>query len=65
MDKRVKEPRTRHEPAPVSLSELIHQQVRVAIEMAVHEELRAVLGATPTSAATVDVATATAPSPAR
>jgi putative transposase len=29
---------------PVSLSELIHQHVRVAIETAVHEELRAALG---------------------
>src|SRR5437867_10019593 len=36
-----------HEPEPVSLSELIHQHVRVAIETAVHEELRAALGATP------------------
>ena len=32
---------------PVSLSELIHQYVRVAIETAVREELRAVLGTTP------------------
>jgi transposase-like protein len=30
-----------------SLSELIHQHVRVAIEMSVHEELRAALGVTP------------------
>jgi transposase-like protein len=29
------------------LSELIHRHVRVAIEMAVHEDLRAALGATP------------------
>jgi Transposase, Mutator family len=36
-----------HEPAPVSLSGLIHQHVRVAIETAVHEELRAALGTTP------------------
>src|SRR5438309_1748102 len=36
-----------HELGPVSLSELIHQHVRVAIETAVHEELRAALGATP------------------
>ena len=36
-----------HELEPVSLSELIHQHVRVAIETAVHEELRAALGATP------------------
>jgi transposase-like protein len=32
---------------PSSLSELIHQQVRVAIETAVDEELRAALGTTP------------------
>ncbi len=36
-----------HELEPVSLSELIHQHVRVAIETAVHEELRAALGTTP------------------
>jgi hypothetical protein len=30
-----------------SLSELIHQQVRIAIETAVHEELRAALAASP------------------
>jgi putative transposase len=36
-----------HEVEPVSLSELIHQHVRVAIETAVYEELRAALGATP------------------
>ena len=34
-----------HELEPVSLSELIHRQVRVAIETAVHEELRTALGA--------------------
>jgi transposase-like protein len=32
---------------PVSLSELIHREIRVAIETAVHEELRAALGTTP------------------
>ena len=32
---------------PVSLSALIHQHVRIAIETAVHEELRAALGAIP------------------
>src|SRR2546426_91192 len=36
-----------HAVEPVSLSELIHQHVRVAIETAVHEELRAALGTTP------------------
>src|SRR5256885_13486239 len=34
-----------HEVASVSLGELIHQHVRIAIETAVHEELRAALGA--------------------
>src|SRR2546425_11026840 len=33
------------EVAPVALGELIHQRVRIAIETAVHEELRAALGA--------------------
>jgi putative transposase len=36
-----------HELEPVSLSELIHQHVRAAIETAVHEELRTALGTTP------------------
>src|SRR2546427_12392963 len=36
-----------HEVTRVSLGELIHQHVRVAIETAVQEELRATLGATP------------------
>src|SRR5947199_10534704 len=36
-----------HGLEPVSLSELIHQHVRVAIETAVHEELRAALAAAP------------------
>ena len=36
-----------HELEPVSLSELIHQHVRHAIETAVHEELRAALGTIP------------------
>ena len=35
------------EREPVSLSELIHQHVRVAIEVAVYEELRAALGTSP------------------
>ena len=34
-----------HEHVPVSLGELIHAQVRVAIETAVHEELAIALGA--------------------
>ena len=36
-----------HEVEPVSLSELIHQHVRVAIETAAHEELQAALGTSP------------------
>lgn len=36
-----------HEVEPVSLSELIHQHIRIAIETAVHEELRASLAPTP------------------
>ena len=47
MGKGISKPVGAHEPPPVSLSELIHQHVRVAIETAVHEELRAALGATP------------------
>jgi hypothetical protein len=49
-----------HELEPVSLSELIHRQVRVAIETAVHEELRTALERFPTSAATPGGATAMA-----
>jgi transposase-like protein len=47
MGKRISKLVGAHELQPVSLSELIHQHVRVAIETAVHEELRAALGATP------------------
>jgi len=47
MGKGISKPVGAHEPQPVSLSELIHQHVRVAIETAVHEELRAALGTTP------------------
>jgi transposase-like protein len=36
-----------HELEPVSLSNLIHDHVRLAIETAVHEELRAALGTSP------------------
>src|SRR3989441_1659377 len=43
----IKKPSEAHELRPVSLSELIHQHVRAAIEAAVHEELLAALGATP------------------
>ena len=45
MGKGIKEEARAQELEPVSLSELIHQHVRVAIETAVHEELRAALGA--------------------
>jgi len=47
MGKGISKPVEAHELEPVSLSELIHQHVRVAIETAVHEELRAALGANP------------------
>jgi transposase-like protein len=43
----IKEPAGSHELKPVSLTELIHQYVSVAIETAVHEELRAALGTGP------------------
>src|SRR3989475_11452964 len=46
MGKGIKEPSGAHELRPVSLSELIHQHVRAAIQTAVHEELLAALGAT-------------------
>ena len=46
MGKSIREAARAQELEPVSLGELIHQHVRVAIEMAVHEELRAALGAT-------------------
>jgi hypothetical protein len=36
-----------YELEPVSLSELIHRQVRVVIETAVQEELQTALGAVP------------------
>src|SRR3989449_765814 len=47
MGKGIKEEARAQERQPVSLSELIHQHVRVAIETAVHEELRAALGTIP------------------
>jgi len=47
MAKGISKPVGAHEVAPVSLSELIHQHGRLAIEAAVHEALRVVLGATP------------------
>jgi len=47
MSKSIRDVGRAQEHALGSLSELIHQHVRVAIEMAVHEELQAALGATP------------------
>jgi putative transposase len=47
MGKRIRKSAGAHELEPVSLGELIHQHVRIAIEKAVHEELLAALGATP------------------
>jgi transposase-like protein len=46
MDKGIKEAARAQELEPVSLSELIHQHVRAAIEAAVHEEFLTALGAT-------------------
>src|SRR3989442_1967309 len=47
MGKGIREDARAHELEPVSLSALIHQHVRIAIETAVREELRAALGASP------------------
>jgi len=47
MDKRIRQLAAAHEPERIALGELIHQHVRIAIETAVLEELRAALGATP------------------
>ncbi len=47
MGKGIRKMRGAHELEPVSRSALIHQHVRIAIETAVHEELRAALGTTP------------------
>src|SRR5437867_5279559 len=47
MGKSIREAPQALEVEPVSLSELIHREVRVVIETAVHEELRAALGTTP------------------
>ena len=46
MGKGISQPVGAHELEPVSLSELIHQHVRAAIETAVHEERRAARGCT-------------------
>jgi len=45
MGKGVRKPGASHESERITLGELIHQHVRLAIETAVHEELRAALGA--------------------
>ena len=47
MGKSIREAARAQALEPVSLGELIHQHVRIAIETAVHEELRAALGAQP------------------
>src|SRR5712664_1849653 len=47
MGKGIREAAAAHGLEPASLSGLIHQHVRTAIEAAVHEELLAALGATP------------------
>ena len=45
MAKRIKKSERLPEDRPAALGELIHAQVRVAIETAVHEELAIALGA--------------------
>src|SRR5713101_2540692 len=47
MEKGIRKPARTHELEPVSLHDLIHRHVRIAIETAVHEELRAALGTSP------------------
>jgi len=47
MGKGIKEDARAQELEPISLGELIHRHVRIAIETAVHEELRAALGTSP------------------
>lgn len=47
MGKSIREGARSQDLESLSLSELIHQEVRVAIETAVHEELRTALGAVP------------------
>ena len=47
MAKRIREAARAQELEPVSLSELIHQHVRIALETAVQEELRSTLGTSP------------------
>jgi putative transposase len=47
MDNGIRKSAAAPDIARVSLGELIHQHVRIAIEMAVHEELRAALGTIP------------------
>ena len=47
MGKSIREAARAQELEPLSLSDLIHHEVRVAIETAVHEELCAALGTTP------------------
>jgi len=47
MGKSNKEAARTQELEPLSLSALIHREIRVAIETAVHEELRTALGTTP------------------
>jgi len=60
MGKGIKGEARAQELEPVSLSELIHQHVRAAIETAVHEELRAALGTSPYERRDVRRATAMA-----
>ena len=45
MAKRIRKSEPVPEERPIALGELIHAQVRIAIETAVHEELAVALGA--------------------
>ena len=49
MGKSIRQAARAQELEPLSLGELTHQYVRVAIETTVHEELRVALGTTPGS----------------
>jgi transposase-like protein len=47
MHERIRKPAAAQEREGVTLGELIHQHIRLAIEPAIHEELRATLGVHP------------------
>ena len=65
MGKGIREAARAQDLESFSLSELIHHEIRVAIETAVHEELRAALRTTPYERAEVRRGYRTAPRPVR